>query len=123
MMTRKVDPLGRNLTPPPEREWPQLAAGGAGHGAMDDSNASWLGETAAAWDLPRSANVFVGGGQHAHVDGYVFFAADTGDLVFLEGTQYLGLGGKGHVANFVEKDGAAVGLLEIAFALFDGRGE
>ena len=45
------------------------------------------------------------------------------DLALLEHAQHLGLGLRAHVADFVEEDRAAVGLLELADLLLGGAGE
>ena len=45
------------------------------------------------------------------------------DSLFLQHPQKLGLGGEGHIADFVEKEGAAMGRLEFARAGLGGPGE
>ena len=67
--------------------------------------------------------VFVGGGQYAHVHRDFLFAAHAGDFIFLQGPQHLGLGRETHVTDFIEEKRAAVGLLKLADALLDGRSE
>jgi hypothetical protein len=62
-------------------------------------------------------------GDHAHVDLDHLGAADARDDVLLQHAQHLGLGGEAHVADLVEEQGAAVGLLELPRAVPDGTGE
>ena len=64
--------------------------------------------------------ILVGGGEHPHVHLDRLRAADAGDDAFLEHPQQLGLRGKRHVADFVEEERAAVGLLELAGAVGEG---
>ncbi len=49
-------------------------------------------------------------------------AADRSHLAVLQGAQQLGLQGEGHFANLIQQQGAAVGLLEQASAVFAGAG-
>ena len=67
--------------------------------------------------------VAVGGGQDADVDLHRLGAADPVDLALLDGAQQLGLQAAVHLADFVEQQGAAVGLLELADAAGHGAGE
>ena len=65
----------------------------------------------------------MGGGQHAHVHRDGLVAAQPLDVPLLQHAQQLGLGARGQVADLVEEDGAAVGLLEAADAPGLGAGE
>jgi hypothetical protein len=67
----------------------------------------------------RGLQVLVGGGEHAHVDPDRLVAADALDLPLLERAQQLRLRLERHVATFVEKQRAAVGGFELAFAARD----
>ena len=67
--------------------------------------------------------VAMGGGQHAHVHADRLVAAEALDAFLLKHAQELGLGAGGEVADFVEEDGAALGLLEAANASRLGAGE
>src|ERR1044071_5097317 len=72
----------------------------------------------------RPFQVPVRGGDDADVDGQVFLsAADALDGFFLEHTQQFGLGAGADVADFVQENGASVGLLESADAAVVGAGE
>ena len=62
------------------------------------------------------AQFAVGGGDHPDVDPQAPVAADPFDLAFLEHAQELGLHVRRHVADLVEEERAAVGLLELARA-------
>ena len=66
--------------------------------------------------VPRLLQVLVGGGDQTdvHPDGLV--AADPLELPGLEHAQELGLRGRAELADLVEEQGAAVGLLELALA-------
>ena len=73
---------------------------------------------------PHSCHqVDIGGGH----DADIYFQCSGGthgdDLAVLEHTQQLHLHRQGQLANLVEENGAAVGLLEIAFAVLFGTGE
>jgi hypothetical protein len=67
--------------------------------------------------------VLVGGGDHAHVHLDRPRRAEPLDLALLEHAQHLGLRLQAHVADLVEEDRAAVGLLELADLLLGGAGE
>ena len=69
------------------------------------------------------AQVLVRGGHHAHVDLDVPVASHAADAALLQGAQHLGLRRERHVADLVHEERASVGLLELALALLDGRGE
>ena len=67
--------------------------------------------------------VAVGGGDHADVDFDRLVAADALEGVAFQDAEELGLGGGVHLADFVEHEGAFVGLLELADLAFGGAGE
>src|SRR3546814_1658885 len=56
--------------------------------------------------------VLVGGGDHAHVDPDQLAPANAEELVLGQHPQQPGLQRRRHVADLVEEQGAAVGLLE-----------
>src|SRR6478672_332852 len=53
----------------------------------------------------------ISGGDHADIDFDGLVSADSLKCPRLQDAQDLGLGGGSHVADFVEKDGAAIALL------------
>src|SRR5881397_1727154 len=65
----------------------------------------------------------MGGDEDAGVDGDRPLAADPFELAFLKQPQQLGLHRRRHVADLVEKEGAAVRLLELAEVARGGSGE
>ncbi|MGB8958488.1 MAG: hypothetical protein WCC00_05705 [Candidatus Aminicenantales bacterium] len=67
--------------------------------------------------------VLVGRGDDPDVDLGDLARADLLDFTLLEDAQDLGLGPEAHVADLVEKDRAAVGLLELTRLLLRGPGE
>ena len=67
--------------------------------------------------------VLVRGGHYPYVDCYVLVAADLGQFVLLQHAEDLGLGRKGHIAYLIEKESAAVRLLELALVLLLRPGE
>ena len=67
--------------------------------------------------------IFIGGGEHAHVHRRFGFAAQAADLAVLEHPQQLGLGGRRHFADFVQKQRAAIGQLKAADAPLGGSRE
>ena len=67
--------------------------------------------------------IFVGGGEHAHVGLQRLIAADAGILAFLEHAQQFALHREWHVADFVEEERAAIALLEASDALVHRAGE
>ena len=67
--------------------------------------------------------VLVGGGHYAYVHLNVSVAAYAGELALLKDAQDLGLRGKAHIANLVQEQRSAVGLLELALMLLHGRCE
>ena len=70
-----------------------------------------------------AAEVLVGGGDDADVDGERPFGADRLDLAVLQDPQHLGLGLEAHVADLVEEDRPAVRLDELADLAPVGAGE
>ena len=73
--------------------------------------------------LHQGFQVLVRGGNDAHVDPHRRVAADPVELAIGQHAQQAGLGVGRHVADLVEKQGAAVGLLEAAAALVGRTGE
>src|ERR1039458_3914703 len=71
----------------------------------------------------HAGEVAVGGGDDAHGDMDDLLAADAVELAFLQDAQQFGLGSAVEIADFVEEDGAAVGLFEFAAAGGGGAGE
>ena len=65
----------------------------------------------------------MGGDDDAHIHGDGALAADALHLAFFQHAQQLGLHGERHVPDFVEKDGAVLGLLELAEMAAGGAGE
>ncbi|MNE86294.1 hypothetical protein D3C80_1833790 [compost metagenome] len=65
----------------------------------------------------------MGGGDYAHIDLVGFVAAQRAYFAFLQHAQQFGLQGQGHVADFVEKQGAAIGRIEQALMIAVGAGE
>ena len=73
--------------------------------------------------LDRLGQVAVGGGQDADVHADGLGAADPVDLALLNGPQQLGLQAGVHLRDFVQQQGAAIGLLELADAAGQRAGE
>ncbi|MNK98246.1 hypothetical protein D3C87_1186050 [compost metagenome] len=67
--------------------------------------------------------VTVGGRDHADVQGDRLARADAFDFTLLQHAQQFGLQAKGHFRNFVEQDGPAIGLFELAGLRGNGAGE
>jgi len=63
------------------------------------------------------------GGNDAYVDRGALRCADWAHHALLQHTQHLDLNGQRHVADFVEKQRAALGCLEQAFVVACGAGE
>ena len=70
--------------------------------------------------LHGQAQVFVGGGHNAHVQLDLALAAQAGQLTLLQHAQQFGLQMNRHFANFVQEQGAAVGLFKQATVVFLG---
>src|SRR5581483_583725 len=62
--------------------------------------------------------IAVSGSHDAHVDMKSLTTAETFEAAFLQETQHFGLCIQVHVADFVEKEGPAMSLLELAQASF-----
>ena len=67
--------------------------------------------------------VLVGRGQDPDIDLDGPGAADPLELLFLEDAQDLGLALQAHVADLIQKEGGAVGLVELALLVLRGPGE
>lgn len=67
--------------------------------------------------------ILVGGGDDPHIHLHRLVAADPVELAIGQHPQQPGLHIQRHVANLVEKQGTAVGLLEAAVADVVGAGE
>ena len=65
----------------------------------------------------------VGGGDEANIGGDGVIAADAFELLLLDQAQNFRLGERRHFTDFVEKNRAAVALLEFADAFAIGAGE
>jgi hypothetical protein len=95
-------------------------SGGTTIGNHVEPEVEVLAELAA---LDRLLEVLVGRGDHAHVHLDRPRRAEPLDLLLLQDAQHLGLRLLAHVADFVEEDRAAIGLLELADLLLGGAGE
>ena len=73
--------------------------------------------------LDRIFQTAVGGGEDADIDLDGAVASDALKFAFLQDAEELGLDLRGDFADFVKKNGAAVGQLETAFALVERAGE
>src|SRR5713101_9089190 len=62
-------------------------------------------------------------GDGAYVDMDVVFAAQTGEFAVLQHLEQLGLKGRAHFADLVEKHRAVVGKLEFSRLVLNGAGE
>src|SRR5262245_28546839 len=69
--------------------------------------------------LDELDHVAIGSRDQAEIDLYRFFRADRIDLACLQGAQQLDLRIQGQLANLVDEQGAAVGLLKRADPLVD----
>lgn len=69
------------------------------------------------------SQIDVGGRDHADIETNAFVAAETLDLALLQDAEEASLEADGHVANFVEENGAVVGGFEFAGARLEGAGE
>ncbi|MNL16897.1 hypothetical protein D3C87_1379610 [compost metagenome] len=77
-------------------------------------------------EAPRrhlTREVAIGGGDHTNVQCDRFARPNPFDLALLQHTQQFGLEPQGHFGNFIEQNGAAVGLLELAGLRGNGAGE
>ncbi len=73
--------------------------------------------------LDALLEILVRRGDHAHVHLHGRLAANAVELAFREHAQQARLQRRGHVADLVEEQRAAIGLLEAAAALRVGAGE
>src|SRR5580698_7425347 len=67
--------------------------------------------------------MFVGGGDHARVDGHRLAGTHGLESLFFEYAQHFGLCPQAHVADFIEKQRAAVCFLKLADFVLGGAGE
>ena len=73
--------------------------------------------------LDHVLELAVGGREQANIDGDLGLGADRADLALLQRAQELGLELDRHLADLVEEQRAAVGLLEQALPALLGVGE
>ncbi len=71
----------------------------------------------------RGGDVAIGGGDKTDVHAQFLGAADAGKAAIFQKSQQLGLKGLAHIGDFVQENGAAIGLFDAAVFLFDGAGE
>ena len=71
----------------------------------------------------QAPQVLMGGAHHAHIDRDFFTPAEALDYPLLQKTQQLGLQRKRQIAYFVQKQGAVVGVFDLALGLFARAGE
>ena len=67
--------------------------------------------------------VAVGGNDHTNIDFDGLVAADAFDFAFFEDAEKLGLHGDGHIADLIEEESAAFGLLEFSEVASGSTGE
>ena len=65
----------------------------------------------------------VGGGDDAAIAFVAGAPADGADFLFLQDAEEFALGVNGHFGDFVQEEGAALGLLEQSLAVHVGAGE
>lgn len=80
-----------------------------------------VGAEAALFD--QGFQVLVGGGDHAHIHADQLAPADTEEFVLGQHAQQSGLQRQRHIADFIQKQRAAVGLFEAAYVPLGGAGE
>jgi hypothetical protein len=79
--------------------------------------------------LPETAvgaflfQVLIGGGYNPDIGGNGFFPSHPFNPLFLNNPEYLGLGGKGHIPNFIQKKSSPVGKLKTALPPGHGVGK
>jgi hypothetical protein len=73
--------------------------------------------------VDRLFQLDISGCEHPHIDRDALARAQAHHLAFLQYTQQLDLNGHGQIADLVEEQGAAVGLLEPAGLGRQGAGE
>src|SRR5205085_11924813 len=71
--------------------------------------------------LFRSFEIFVRRGDDAHVDLNRLLSADALERLLLQHAQHFGLRLQTHVADLIEEQRAAVGELELPFAIVEDR--
>src|SRR5260370_24950505 len=67
--------------------------------------------------------VFIGGGNHAGIHRNRVVFAYAGKALFVERAQNFGLGLQAHVADFIQKESAAISFVEFALLVFQRAGE
>ena len=67
--------------------------------------------------------IAIGGGDDADIRLHRLIATDAGVFPLLEHAENLALQGHGHVANFIQKEGSSIALLEAPLALGLGPGK
>jgi len=93
-------------------------------GDLDGENVQAVKEVAAKGALgDKLCEVLIGGGDNADVHALGAVAAEAFEFLLLEDAKEFGLEFQGKVADFIEKESAAVGELEAANFLADGAGE
>src|SRR5205085_8072080 len=97
-----------------------LPEGGEGDEGALDAEEEVLAELAGG---DAGLDVLVGGGDQADVGLAGVVAAQADDLAGFQHAQKFGLHLDGHVADLVEEEGAAGGVLEDTLAVFFGAGE
>ena len=91
---------------------------------VDDDDAEAIVKVFAKLLLANGGfEVAVGGGENADIDGDSFLAAKPLEGFFLKDAHEFDLCADGHIADFIEEDGAAIGLLKAADAAFGRAGE
>ena len=96
----------------------------AQRGKVDGEDAEAVVEVGAERFLVgHGFEVAMSGGDEADVGADGLVSTDAFEGLFLEESEDFGLEGEGHVADFVEEDGAAIALLEFADAAAVGTGE
>jgi len=66
--------------------------------------------------------ILIGCRNDPHIDGNFFSASYMLDHALLQDAQYLGLGRRAQIADFIEEDRSAVGFLKLPDAPLDSGG-
>src|SRR5882724_11264250 len=67
--------------------------------------------------------ILIRGGKHADIDATGLVRADRFEALLFEHAQHFGLRAETHIADFIEEESAAIGLLKLANFVVAGAGE
>ena len=106
-----------------EQQWDIFATFTQGRQLQGDHVQAVIQVAAKLSGFAQFIQVGLGGGNHSAVDAHALVRTEAFQAVFLQHPQQFDLQTEGHAFDFIKKQAAAVGVLDLADPAFAGAGE